>query len=536
MNFKRKAYFSILPVAGFIPIIYFVTVLSNSYSIYSLTEICENAIDDDEDGLIDLNDPDCTCEIIETISLIPNPSFEDMNCCPNNRSQLNCADVWIQASEPTTDYLHTCGWMGWPEFPPPQPFPDGQGIMGFRDGRVRQGNNADTNWKEYAGACLLSPLETGTLYRFEFDVGFVNTLRSPPIDISFFGTTDCKNLPFGRGNDAFGCPINGPGWVRLGSAFVSGDGQHTWIKTNIEVIPKETIRAIAIGPDCPAVLSDLSLYYFFDNLILADIRAFELKITEVLHPCNANFHLKIPNSEDYTYQWFKDGIALVTERASEMTKMYGEGNYQVRIRDNNSCRLTSVYKYKIPIITTEAHQTICKDELYRFGKKVLSESGNYIETFKSGNNCDSIVSLNLKILGSLEDTVEAKIFPGESYRIGDDRLKQEGDHVVQLVSSIGCDSLVLVRLDYYKMYLPNIFSPNEDGINDLFSLHGADQTILKSELSVFDSWGNIIFHGAAWDGKSKGIYVNPGIYVFLADITMDDGIKRQFSGSLMLLR
>lgn len=58
-------------------------------------EICNNAVDDDNDGLIDLNDPDCVCEVLEPISLIPNPSFEDMNCCPNDRSQLNCAAVWI---------------------------------------------------------------------------------------------------------------------------------------------------------------------------------------------------------------------------------------------------------------------------------------------------------------------------------------------------------------------------------------------------------------------------------------------------------
>ncbi|HMP30646.1 MAG TPA: hypothetical protein PKD85_13660, partial [Saprospiraceae bacterium] len=82
-----------------------------------MKEICDNAIDDDNDGLIDLNDPDCTCDIIKPISFIPNPSFEEMECCPNTRSQLNCATTWIQASEPTTDYVHTCGWMGWPEFP-----------------------------------------------------------------------------------------------------------------------------------------------------------------------------------------------------------------------------------------------------------------------------------------------------------------------------------------------------------------------------------------------------------------------------------
>lgn len=104
-------------------------------SIYGSTqatdEICNNAIDDDNDGLIDLNDPDCDCELIRPVSRIPNPSFEDFDCCPDNKSQLDCATSWIQASNPTTDFIHTCGWMGWQEFPPPMPFPDGDGIVGL---------------------------------------------------------------------------------------------------------------------------------------------------------------------------------------------------------------------------------------------------------------------------------------------------------------------------------------------------------------------------------------------------------------------
>ena len=46
-------------------------------------EICTNGIDDDADGLIDLNDTtDCVCNSGTTIpvSLIPNPSFEQLNC------------------------------------------------------------------------------------------------------------------------------------------------------------------------------------------------------------------------------------------------------------------------------------------------------------------------------------------------------------------------------------------------------------------------------------------------------------------------
>ena len=45
-------------------------------SVDTMEEICDNAIDDDNDGLIDLNDSDCACILVEPVSLIPNPSFE----------------------------------------------------------------------------------------------------------------------------------------------------------------------------------------------------------------------------------------------------------------------------------------------------------------------------------------------------------------------------------------------------------------------------------------------------------------------------
>ena len=78
-------------------------------------EICDNGVDDDSDGLIDLNDPDCQCAGITGSSasvqdLIPNSSFEDTDCCPSSFSQLNCAQNWVQASNATSDYFNTCDY------------------------------------------------------------------------------------------------------------------------------------------------------------------------------------------------------------------------------------------------------------------------------------------------------------------------------------------------------------------------------------------------------------------------------------------
>ena len=76
-------------------------------------EICDNAIDDDGDGLIDFQDNDCECEFIELRSLIPNPSFENMDCCPDQFFRLDCAPPWFTSIGTVPDYIHTCGWSGY---------------------------------------------------------------------------------------------------------------------------------------------------------------------------------------------------------------------------------------------------------------------------------------------------------------------------------------------------------------------------------------------------------------------------------------
>ena len=500
-------------------------------------EICDNAIDDDNDGLIDLNDPDCECEIIEPTSLIPNPSFEDMNCCPDNRSQLFCADNWIQASEPTTDYLHTCGWMGWDDFPPPTPFPDGEGAMGFRDGRVRQNIAPEKNWKEYAGACLINPLEAGTTYLFEFYVGFVSPLKSPPINITFFGSTDCDNLPFGIDNEAFGCPTNGPGWIQLGASFVAGGSGSKWVNASIEITPPENITAIAIGPPCIGTESLVSTFYFFDNLILADLQSFQFKISELAHPCSEDFLLEVPEITGLIYQWYKDGVALPGETAAQLSQMYGVGDYLVRIIDEDlSCKVSEIYTHTITVFTEYVEKTICEEDVYLFGDQSLSESGYYVDTFQTINNCDSIVFLDLQVLGVLTDTINAKIFETESYSVGPYHFNQEGDHLVNLITSQGCDSLVLLQLEYYHVFIPNVFTPNDDGFNDLFTVLGGAGLIEIRNLTIFDRWGSQVYSGDIWDGRYKDNWVNPGVYTYIARLIMDDGVERQFSGSITVVR
>lgn len=505
-----------------------------------LMEDCANGMDDDGDGLIDLNDPQCACQLAKPISMIPNPSFEEMKCCPQTRSQLNCAEGWIQASEATTDYVHICGWFGWPELPPPKPLPDGEGCVGFRNGRF--GMNDDPGWKEYAGACLLRPLEKGKTYKFQFDVGFINEIVSPPLEVTFFGTPSCDQLPFGKGNQSFGCPTNGPGWFWLESVHASGFNQ--WVRRTITIKPSFDIYAIAIGPDCANETADGSIYYFFDNLILADEKDFAFVISAHQHPCDPNFSLSVPASVASNFQWYKNGIALVGETDSVLKSVPGMGNYQVLINTASGCKLTAPFPHFIPSYGYTDRQRICANETYRFKNQELTSSGVYKEVFKNKDLCDSLVELHLEVEENPVGFTAAKIFPGESLQLQRFKYDQEGTYTVPLISQIGCDSTVVLDLSFYKVHIPNIFSPNGDAVNDVFEIHGGEDLMAINSLEVYDRWGNRVYKGEniaqsdaqLWDGTAHGSQSAQGVYVYIAKLLMSDGIERQLVGEVLLMR
>ena len=495
-------------------------------------EICDNGIDDDNDNLIDINDDDCSCTITTSTSLIPNPSFEELDCCPNDRSELYCATGWIQASAPTTDFLHDCGFSGLDQYPAPRPFPNGDGILGFRDGRISSSDSLDAYWKEYAGACLNSPLQADSAYRFQFDIGFVDQLHSPPIDVTLFGTSSCDYLPFGGGNVAFGCPTRDPNWMKLGNVRVSGGAGNRWVKEFIDFVPDVDILAFALGPSCDTIPNPDGIYYFMDNLILTDLESFDLLIQEVLHPCNDNFSLAVPANSDFEYQWYFEGIALQGEVFPEMMQNYGEGLYQVRIVSGTSCRISSPYDYVIPLFNTADTVAICQGDPFTFGEIELTKSGSYIHTFKTQNNCDSIVSLEFEVIGEHFDTLGITIAPGASFDLGGNSYKEEGEYSLSLKSSLGCDSLILLNLIHYKVFIPNAFSPNDDGVNDLFLPFNAVDEVSSYSMEIFDRWGNLVYQGDAWSGAD----LPPSIFVYVIKADFINGQSNTFYGSVALVR
>lgn len=85
--------------------------------------------------------------------------------------------------------------------------------------------------------------------------------------------------------------------------------------------------------------------------------------------------------------------------------------------------------------------------------------------------------------------------------------------------------------------IPNVFTPNKDGINDLF-LPRVKEPLSSSELSVYNRWGTTVFKTGelykAWDGQSEGAACTDGIYFWIYSYTGISGKSQQLKGFVSL--
>jgi len=94
------------------------------------------------------------------------------------------------------------------------------------------------------------------------------------------------------------------------------------------------------------------------------------------------------------------------------------------------------------------------------------------------------------------------------------------------------------------MFIPNIFTPNDDGINDFMEPFVKNENETEIELfQIFDRWGNLLYksNGSTmkWDGKYHGKTVNPGVYVWniRAKVNACHNVQEVFKfGDVTLLR
>lgn len=126
---------------------------------------------------------------------------------------------------------------------------------------------------------------------------------------------------------------------------------------------------------------------------------------------------------------------------------------------------------------------------------------------------------------------------------------KEETFTLRLIDRFGCRGEAEIRLvidPSIDVFMPTVFSPNGDDLNDrFFVMANQAQVALIREFLIFDRWGGNIFQvrdvlpndpDAGWDGLSRGQHLPAGVYVFYARLQLVDGSERLVEGDVLLLR
>jgi len=116
------------------------------------------------------------------------------------------------------------------------------------------------------------------------------------------------------------------------------------------------------------------------------------------------------------------------------------------------------------------------------------------------------------------------------------------------VGGVGCSdedaTRIIVRVNR-DIFIPNIFSPNNDNVNDVFLPTAGRRVQLINSMQIFDRWGNLVFESRdflpgdtsfGWNGTFRGKEMAPGVFVYKVDVTFDDGNSEIMDGTVTLVR
>jgi gliding motility-associated-like protein len=138
------------------------------------------------------------------------------------------------------------------------------------------------------------------------------------------------------------------------------------------------------------------------------------------------------------------------------------------------------------------------------------------------------------------DGSTAALVPGESIVHG---YSEAGQFTVSLsvINEGGCSDSTAVDLclqPQEPVFVPDIFSPNDDGRNDTLYVRGL--FVSRLEFRVYSRWGEVVFETTSptkgWDGNLRGAPAPSGSYYYTLFATIGDTTKIEQVGEVVLIR
>jgi gliding motility-associated-like protein len=245
-------------------------------------------------------------------------------------------------------------------------------------------------------------------------------------------------------------------------------------------------------------------------------------------PCNlrvqlngAPIHLPLQNSSAYI--WQMEGNTVYRKKDTiHLFKSAGIKTINYFVTAANGCRdtATQIVKLSAPVNIAIVNAS-SSNYIPEQGAISLQAQSNY-----------SFGNLNYIWSGPNFQATQAQINAFEA-----------GEYIVIAIDrASGCSDTARIRLELAsELEVPNVFTPNRDGVNDGFFMKA--RNLVYSEAIVYDRWGNTVYDNSKnsntifWDGKNKqGIDCSEGVFFYTINAKGKDGTHYNKQGTVTLLR
>jgi gliding motility-associated-like protein len=201
-----------------------------------------------------------------------------------------------------------------------------------------------------------------------------------------------------------------------------------------------------------------------------------------------------------------EGFIIQWENGSNILQVDTPGVYTFNaVNTETGCKFSKsvlVFDQEIPYVVIDSFYTFCREDLSRFilpQASVAVENLQWIYPAQGGK---------LQVFAEKTDTY---------------LLRVEGGVCVDTIE-VGVE--VLSCTGPCQIFIPEAFSPNDDGINDFFEIFiGCRKNIFKFKITIFDRWGNMVFQSDEfnhqWDGNIEGKMAQVGGYTYKLKMTLE---------------
>lgn len=277
-------------------------------------------------------------------------------------------------------------------------------------------------------------------------------------------------------------------------------------------------------------LSDLNGCEAFINLSLSEPQELELIIEETPEICGtggSTFVQTFGGTLPISYNWI--GPESFSSNQVDLINV-SSGSYELTINDANNCIISD------NIIIEYIDGPICDFTASSYEFMLSNEPVNFYDNSSTDPNFNFQIESWIWEFG--DGGISNEQNPSHLY-------SNPGLYYVWLtvIDENNCEQSVMKTinvLEEYYSYSPNAFSPNGDGVNDLFAPILTDIDYETYEINIFNRWGDIVFktnnYDESWDGTFKGENLPQAVYTYKITYKTRRGIDKQERGDIVLVK